>query len=227
MRVAGVTHEPEELEARYVWDLVVRISHWLIVFSMVVLVFTGLDMSRPFLGGGKFVTGWVKVVHYYAAIVFSLAVAARIAWMFLGPRAIGWRQFVPITKARRHDLIETAKFYMLINSRPPVSVGHNPLAGLSYIFVFSLYVLMTLTGFALYSVSAYTSYMKAWGVLLPLFGGAQGARWLHHATMWVLILFVIFHISAALLTSRAEKNGVLDSIFSGYKFLPKGKKDDV
>lgn len=214
----------------YVWDLVVRLSHWAIVLSMIVLVFTGIDIARPFLHGasGKagFTTGYVRVIHFYAAQVFSLAVFARLVWMFLGPRRSGWRQFIPVTRQRQRDLWGTFKFYIMLQPSPPPAVGHNPLAGLSYVAVFGLYVVMILSGFALYSVSAYTSYMSGWQFLLPLFHGPIGARWVHHVVMWLLLGFAVHHVYSAMLTSRVEKNGTLDSIFSGYKFLPRDRKQD-
>jgi len=107
----------------------------------------------------------------------------------------------------------------MFRKTPPFSVGHNPLAGLTYVAVFGLYLLIIFTGFALYSVSAYTSYMGMWDFLLPIFGGPQTARWLHHVTMWLLIGFAVHHLFSALLVSRVEKNGTIDSIFSD-KSLP-------
>lgn len=229
--VAPAPRKHEALEPVYVWDLVVRITHWSIVFSMIVLAITGIDIARPFLDtSGRttgFTHGWVRVLHSYAAIVFSLAVMARILWMFLGPRRTGWRQFLPMTSSRRRGLVQTFLFYIFVRPRPPECVGHNPLAGLSYVAVFGLYLVMIFTGFALYSISAYTSYMQWWDWLLPIFGGPQMTRWIHHVVMWLLIGFVVHHVFSALLTSRVEKNGCLDSIFSGYKFLPRGLKDDV
>ena len=228
---ARAAHAERPLEPVYVWDLVVRATHWLIFFSMIVLAITGVYLGRPFLevgtGSGKFTMGWMKIIHAYAAIVFSLAVGSRILWMFLGPRRSGWRQFIPVSKRRQRGLVSTFLFYVFARPRPPESVGHNPLAGLTYVAVFGLYLVMIVTGFALYSVSAHGSYMKMWDFLLPWLGGAQGARWIHHVTMWLLIGFVVHHVFSALLTSRVEKNGTLDSIFSGYKFLPKdGERDD-
>jgi Ni/Fe-hydrogenase 1 B-type cytochrome subunit len=218
------------LEPVYVWDVVVRLTHWVIVFSMLVLAVTGIDISSPFLdsSSGKpgFTTAWVKIVHYYASIAFALAVATRVVWMFLGPRRSGWRQFVPASKKRLIGVWETLKFYLLLRPRPPESAGHNPLAGLAYLVVFFLFLLMIASGFALYSVSAYTSYMKMWHVLLPLFGGPQGARWIHHITTWVLIMFVVQHVFSAILTSRTEKNGTMDSMFSGFKFLRRDREVD-
>jgi Ni/Fe-hydrogenase 1 B-type cytochrome subunit len=197
---------------------------------MIVLAITGVYLGRPFVsvpGPARlsFVTGWTKIVHAYAAIVFSLAVASRVLWMVIGPRRSGWRQFIPVSARRRRDMIGTLKFYLFFRDRPPPAIGHNPLAGATYVLVFALYGVMIATGFALYSVSSH-SYMHVWQFLLPVFHGAQGARWLHHVTMWLLIGFVVHHVFSALLMARVEKNGTLDSIFSGYKFLPKDRRPD-
>lgn len=216
--------QPANLKPVYVWDLVVRSTHWLIVFSLIVLAITGVYMSRPFIISGgpanqRFIMGGVKITHFYSAIVFSLAVGSRILWMFIGPRWARWSQLVPWSRKRRRDMWGTFKFYIMLRDKPPFAVGHNPLAGATYVAVFALYLVMILTGFALYSVSAHGSYMGMWDFLLPVFGGAQGARWIHHIVMWLLIGFAVHHIFSALLMSRVEKNGTLDSIFSGYKFL--------
>jgi len=219
-----------DLEAVYVWDLVVRWTHWLIAAAMVVLAATGIYIGRPSFtapgnAGAQFITGWARVLHFYAAIVFSLSVVARIAWMFLGPRRSGWRQFVPVSRRRRRDLVRTLAFYTMRAPTPATTIGHNPVAGLSYIGVFALYLLMIATGFAMYSVSSH-DYMKIWGFLLPVLHGVQGARWLHHVATWVLIVFSVAHLFLNSLTSRTEKNGVVDSMVSGYKYLPKGQPPD-
>ena len=222
--------EHHDLEPIYVWDIIVRLTHWIVAGSIVVLALTGLYISHPiFVAPGPasehFVMGTVRVVHFYTAIVFTLAVFARVIWMFTGPRRSSWRNFIPASKRRLRDLGHTLKFYALLKPTPPVTIGHNPLAGLSYVGVFVLYLLMILTGFAMYSAGA-RSFMHGFGFLVPLFHGLQTARWLHHLVMWVLIVFVTAHIFLSLLTSRSEKNGVVDSIFSGWKFLPKNQPPD-
>jgi Ni/Fe-hydrogenase 1 B-type cytochrome subunit len=40
--------------------------------------------------------------------------------------------------------------------------------------------------------------------------------------MWFLLGFVAHHIWSAMLVSRIEGMGLIDSLFSGYKWLPKG-----
>lgn len=216
-------HEP--LERIYVWDLVVRMSHWVIMLSVFILAFTGIYIGDPFLipagpQNEQFVMGTMKVVHFYVAIIFALAVVSRVLWMFVGSYYARWHQFVPMSKRRRRDVFGMLKFYSLISKEPPLNVGHNPLAGMTYLAVFGLYLLLMLTGFALYSVSA-TGYMQFWEFLLPIFGGPQTARWIHHIAMWFLLGFVAHHIWSAMLVSRVEGMGLMDSLFSGYKFLPK------
>lgn len=214
------------LERVYVWDIVVRLTHWIIMVAILILAVTGIYMGRPFyipsgMVDQQFVMGTMKIVHFYTAIAFTLAVLARVWWMFTGSYYARWRNFVPLGARRRRDVLGMLKFYTFFSREPPMNVGHNPLAGLTYLAVFGLYFVMILTGFALYSVDAGVSYMKMWSFLLPVFGGPQTARWIHHIAMWLLLGFFAHHIWSAILISRVEGQGLIESMFSGYKFLPR------
>jgi Ni/Fe-hydrogenase 1 B-type cytochrome subunit len=208
-----------------VWDRVVRWTHWLIVLSLVALSVTGFYIGRPFVivsgeAGRHFVMGTMKVVHFYSAIVFSLAVRARIFWMFVGTRYARWWNFLPITRKRWRGVLDTLKFYLMLRRTPPPFAGHNPLAGLAYGAVFGIYLLMIATGLALYAIPAHVdSPFRLFAFLLDVFGGAQQTRFIHHVAMWVLIMFTMQHLYSAMLVAIVEKNGTLDSIFSGYKWL--------
>jgi Ni/Fe-hydrogenase 1 B-type cytochrome subunit len=231
-QVSHRKHDAEGIERVYVWDLLVRMTHWIIMICVFMLAFTGVYIGDPFLipagpANEQFVMATTKVVHFYTAIIFTLAVASRIAWMFVGSYYARWHQFVPVGKRRRGDVLGMLKFYSFLSKEPPMNVGHNPLAGSFYLLVFGLYLTMILTGFALYSVSS-VGYMQMWEFLVPIFGGLQMARWIHHLAMWFLLGFVAHHIWSAMLVSRVEGTGLIDSLFSGYKFLPKSwrNRDD-
>ena len=231
-QVSPRRRDVEGIERVYVWDLVVRMSHWFIMISILLLAITGVYIGNPYLtpsgpANEQFVMATMKTVHFYAAIIFALTVATRIAWMFVGSYYARWHQFVPMNARRRSDVFGMLKFYLFLSKEPPLNVGHNPLAGMTYLLVFALYLTMILTGFALYSVSA-VGYMQMWEFLLPILGGAQMARWIHHLAMWFLLGFVAHHIWSAMLVSRVEGMGLIDSLFSGYKFLPKSwrKRDE-
>lgn len=220
-------HGGNEVVPVYVWDLVVRWTHWLIVLALVALSVTGIYIGNPFgiagaQPGTSFLMGWMRAVHFYSAIVFTIAVASRILWMFVGPGMARWRQFIPVDRDRRNGFVGTIKFYLFMRRTPPPFVGHNPVAGAAYTLVFGLYLVAILTGFALLSTSASVGSPTRWfGFLLPLFGGTGLARWIHHVVMWLLIGFAIHHVYSGLLVAIVERNGTMDSIFSGWKWLPR------
>jgi Ni/Fe-hydrogenase 1 B-type cytochrome subunit len=187
---------------------------------------TGIYIGHPFLlapgaAGERFVMGWMKALHSWAAIVFTLSVLARVVWMFVGNRWASWRELIPVERHRRREIMPTLAFYTFIRKRPPLDVGHNPVAGATYTLVFLLYFVQIATGLGLYAASAHVgSPLRTFAFLAPLFGGLQTARWIHHVVMWLLIGFVVHHVQSALLMSRVRANGIIDSIFSGYKFMP-------
>jgi Ni/Fe-hydrogenase 1 B-type cytochrome subunit len=81
--------------------------------------------------------------------------------------------------------------------------------------------MMIATGLALYSVSAPVgSPFRVFGFLLPLVGGAQSARWIHHLGMWMILAFAVHHVYSAILMSQVEARGTVESMASGYKFVP-------
>jgi Ni/Fe-hydrogenase 1 B-type cytochrome subunit len=216
--------EPRVSQRRvYVWDLLVRSTHWAIALSLVVLSVTGIYIGHPFLlapgpAGARFVMGTMKIVHFYAAIVFTLAVLTRLVWMFAGSPHARWQNFVPVSKERRKAMWQTFLFYTFVRRRPPALVGHNPLAGATYVLVFFLYLVMIASGLGLYAIDS-DSLMRVFEPLVWVFGGAQGARWWHHVVMWLLIGFTVHHVYSAVLMARVEKNGTVDSIVSGYKWV--------
>ena len=213
------------IERVYIWDIVVRMTHWIIAACIFILAITGIYIGKPYLipagaTSDQFVMGTMKIVHFYTAIVFTLTVAVRIGWMFVGSYYARWHQFLPVSKQRRKDMMQMLKFYSLFEKEPPLTVGHNALAGLTYLVVFTLYIVLILTGLAMYSVSA-SGYMEFFEFLVPVFGGVQTARWIHHIAMWLILAFFAHHIWSAVLVSRLEGLGLMDSMFSGYKFLPR------
>jgi Ni/Fe-hydrogenase 1 B-type cytochrome subunit len=220
-----VARSAEDRVRVYVWDAVVRTTHWLVAGSITVLSITGLYMAFPFQSSGgaatpHFLMGYVKTVHSYTAIVFTLSVLARVVWMFLGPPQASWREFIPVTRRRWGAFRRTVRYYTFFSVENITPIGHNALAGVAYTAVFLLYGVMIVTGLALYGSNArVTSPMHVFHGLAPLIGGLQTARFVHHLVMWLLIAFFVHHLFSALLSSKLERTGEMDSMFSGNKFL--------
>jgi Ni/Fe-hydrogenase 1 B-type cytochrome subunit len=217
---------PGELVRVYIWEWPVRITHWLTAFSIVSLAATGIFIGNPYLIPGSwvrdpFLMGYAKLLHSYSAIVFALSVLSRIAWMFLGNTYSHWDKFIPVARRRWHGVVAALRYYLFRLRQPPGFVGHNPLAGATYSLVFLIYLVMICTGLALYSVSASVhSPFRVFGFLLPLVGGAQTARWIHHVGMWMLLGFAVHHVYSSVLMSQVEARATVESIVSGYKFVP-------
>lgn len=213
------------LYEKYVWEIPVRVTHWVNFLAIIVLSVTGVYIGAPkslALQPTQYVMGWARFVHFVAAYLFTVSVLARLYWMAAGNKYARWPEFVPFTsKVGRRNMWQTFKFYIFADKRIPHPAGHNALAGAAYTLVFLLYLVMIFTGFALYSEHAPFSIMhKLTGWLFFLFTN-QGMRLTHHMVMWLLIAFSIHHIYSAWLMDIKERGGVMSSIFSGYKPVKK------
>ena len=221
-----------DLERVYIWELPVRLTHWVLFFSILILAVTGYYIGHPFisvpgLAKDHFVMGTVRAIHLYTAIIFSLAVLVRIYWFFVGNKYAGLLQFIPLTRERLSSLWDSVLFFCFIKHRPAPYAGHDALAGTAYAALFLLYLILIATGLALYTVvAAAGSPFQVFDFLVPLFGGLQIARLIHHICMWLVLIIAIVHIYSVFLWSMVESAGEVDSIFSGYKYFPKRKTGD-
>jgi Ni/Fe-hydrogenase 1 B-type cytochrome subunit len=207
----------------YVWELPVRIIHWTIVVTLVVLSVTGYYIYDPFFSGSGqpghpgFTMGEMRFIHEGAGFVFIAAILSRIYWAFVGNRYAHWRALLPITPGQRRDLRHTLRFYLFLRRDPPHTNGHNPLAGLSYVGLYIGFIITSLTGLGLF----------AWVIRRPpwttLFGwtwsvmSVPALRLLHFLLMFVFWAFAVHHVYAAGLYDVEERNGELSSIITGYK----------
>jgi Ni/Fe-hydrogenase 1 B-type cytochrome subunit len=210
-----------KLEDRYVWELPVRATHWVNMLSIIVLAVTGICIGTPktlALMASEYVMGWIRFVHFVTGYVFATSVVARIYWSIVGNRYASWREFVPfLTPEGRRHMGETFRYYTFLSRTPPHVIGHNALAGATYLLVFALYGVMVVTGFSLYGQYAPGGFISRSTRWLFYAFSNQGVRLTHHLTMWFLIAFAIHHVYSAWLMDIKEKGGVISSIFGGYK----------
>ena len=213
------------LERLYVWELPVRLAHWLIFFSIVILAGTGYYIGNPFFAG-HLVMARVRTVHLYASIVFTLSVLVRVYWAFAGNRYARWSELIPVSAERLRSLWKATLFYTFLSREPVEYAGHNGIAGLTYAFIFGVYFVMIATGLALYQVYAPVgSPLRVFAFLIPLFDGLQITRLIHHIGMWVILLFMVVHVYFVVLYSTVERMGIFDSILSGFKFVSRNTAD--
>jgi len=186
---------------------------------------TGFLIGNPSLALGRDVDwiAWLKGVHRVTAYVFIALVVARVAWLFLSPNPWSrWTQWIPASRARLKEIVPSLRFYLFLDREAPPVTGHNPLAGLTYTLFYGMLGVEILTGLALWGVEGvgWAGWLTGWLralVALPVL------RFIHHLIMWLIWGFMIHHVYSATLVDRVEKSGLMASIFSGFKFLPRDR----
>jgi len=215
----------ENLVRVYVWEIPVRVTHWIIVLSIAVLSFTGFYLYDPFLisrGQTLFLMGTIRFIHEVTGFVFIAAVLLRFYWFFKGNRWAHWRSFLPLQQWWRRGFRKQLKYYLFMARNPESEVGHNPLAAATYVVVYALMIVEILTGLALLDYVSGIGH----GFLTTGFGwisnwiGIGYVREIHFLIMFAFLAFVIHHVYSAVLIGIEERSGLMGGIFSGYKFFP-------
>ncbi len=212
----------DERKRVYAWEFPVRFTHWINVLCIILLSVTGLYIGKPFVhavSSKEYIMGWMRYLHFLAAYTFLMSMIIRLYWAFLGNRYASWRVWFPFTSKQWSDLIDAVKFYLFISKKPPYAVGHTALAGLTYLFVFALFIFQIVSGFALYSVTHDGAIWTVLGGWLTGIMYLQTIRLLHHLTMYLIFAFVIAHVYIGWYLDLKERNGLMGSIFGGYKFV--------
>lgn len=210
----------------YIWSWPIRATHWVVVLALVVLVITGFYIGRPFFmttgeASEHYLMGTVRFWHFAAAAVLVAAGIIRVYWLLAGNAFERWKALFPVRRQAWHDLWKEVKCYLTIRPEDaPHYLGHNPLQQLSYTGFYFLIVVLIVTGFALYGQYYPTG---AWytlvGWIVPLLGGLQIVRFVHHVLTWVVLMFAPIHVYLAVRTDLLEHTGTISSIISGGRFV--------
>jgi len=221
---AGVDTLHEEPGRRlriYIWQVPVRATHWVTAGCIVVLSLTGGYIADPFLipaGGSTMMTA--RLIHMVAAITLLASGLVRTWWLLAGNRFSRWSAFIPTSRVQATELFRQAGFYMFLRREIPKVLGHNQLAAAAYLALFFLLLVETVTGFALDGLIGSEPGATAFGWLRELLG-PQTIRLVHHLSMWAILAIALFHVYSTVLVDHLERNGLVSSMFSGFKFVPR------
>jgi Ni/Fe-hydrogenase 1 B-type cytochrome subunit len=215
----------------YVWQLPVRLYHWVNAVSVAVLAVTGYLIGTPpvLQSGGEASFGYwfgtVRFVHFLAAFFFFFNFLFRIYWGFVGNTYSRWTNFIPHRKEQLNEVRNVLKVDIFQQSTQPMeSVGHNALAGFTYFLSFLAFLFQVVTGFGLYAAmsNAWLPRLFAW--IVPLMGGDFAVRQGHHVMMWFFIVFSMVHVYLVFYHDYIEGRGVTSSMVGGWKFVEKTQK---
>ncbi len=212
----------------YVWQVPVRLTHWLTFSSIIVLRVTGAYIAGPFLVDPKTTFRRdVRFVHIVAAFGFLASGLIRTYWLFAGNQFSRWTAFVPTNRRHLRELVSQTKFYLFLQKDLPGILGHNALAAGTYSVVFVLFLVQSVTGFGLLAIHGTQPWATLFGWVPSVMFGEQGMRLIHHLLMWAILAFSIHHVYSAVLVDHLERNGLLSSIFTGFKFVPRWRIDEA
>ena len=217
-----VAEGQEHLVPVYVWELPVRLSHWGIVAAVTVLTWTGLYMNHPFLifpHKTAWTMGTVRFIHELAGFELIGALLVRAYWFFAGNHWARWRQFLPLTRRQWLSLKAMVRYYTFQQRKPFEQIGHNTLAGLTYIIVYCMVAAECVSGLVLFQTVEGSPTLKFFVGWIPRVIDIQWIRTVHFLFMFFLMAFFIHHVYSAVLVAMTERNAEMEGIFSGYKFV--------
>ncbi len=213
--------------AVYVYEVPVRLWHWINALGITVLAITGYLIGSPLpsLSGeasDHYLMGYIRFVHFAAAYIVTIGFLGRIYWAFVGnshAREIFLHNI--LKKSYWEGVWHELKWYLFMEKEPKQYSGHNPLAILMmhWMFVWAV-IFMIFTGFAMYGEGtgdgswAHTLF-SSW--LIPLMGQSQDVHTWHHLVMWLIIVFVIVHVYVAIREDIMSRQSMVSSMISGWR----------
>jgi Ni/Fe-hydrogenase 1 B-type cytochrome subunit len=227
---------PEEIQgprqiAVYVYEWPVRLWHWVNAGAIITLMVTGFMIGAPPASihgeaSNSFAFGDIRMIHFIAGQLMAVGFVFR-AWFALIGNHHAKQMFVPPLWSRRwwDEVVFEARWYAFLEKRPKKYIGHNPLAQLAMFFLYLIpATVMICTGLALYGEGAGgLAHMLFTSWVVPLFGNSFNVHTVHHWGMWVLVLFAIVHIYAAVREDIMSRQSLISTMVSGWRMF----KDDL
>jgi Ni,Fe-hydrogenase I cytochrome b subunit len=200
-----------EVRRVLVWPGVVRLTHWAMTLSMLVLIPTGWLLTTGLVASDELYELLRHRFHEPAGHVLALALAVRLLWLLIGGRSVsGWRALLP-TGPQLGALREMLRFYSALSRAPlPAYHAHNPFWAPLYLLLFALLAVATVTGLALEF-----SFVRS-----VLHADEPATLALHGRLMEWIAVWCVFHVAAAVLHDWRGQGSDTSALISGYRIFP-------
>jgi Ni/Fe-hydrogenase 1 B-type cytochrome subunit len=219
---------PQKKEIVYVRNATNRILHWVMFFSVLVLLATGYYIGDPTLLYGRgeaydsTVMADIRLYHFIGAMFLDISIMLRFYLAFFSLYHRDWIELMP-TPGRLRGGLRIVKSYFTFK-KPPFYLHVDPFDGLMFLTLHLFMVLQLLTGFTLYVHGLPPDWW--WTKLIHLatdpvtwfFGSDQHVRLAHHMMLWIMIAGIILHVYIQVAKTVIWRDGHIAAIFGGYKF---------
>lgn len=219
---------PQKKELVYVRNFTNRLLHWIMFFSVVVLLPTGYYIGDPsiFYGQGEaydsYVMGYVRLIHLFAAMTLDISIMIRFYLAFFSLYHRDWNELMP-TPSHIRGAFMVAKSYLTFK-KPPFYRHTDPFDGMMFLFLHLLMVLQLVTGFQMYVHGLAPDFWWAQTIHLGtdwiewILGSPQMVRLVHHMTLWIMICGIMIHVYIQVTKTIVWQDGHISSIVGGYKY---------
>jgi len=203
-------------QRRLVWDLPLRLFHWLLAVSIGLLWLTQKYGSNPVPGVDSIewlqdypaiaYATWLNVHMWLGYWVLGLIVF-RVIWGFVGPKHARFTSFFPLP-GRIIAYIRAMAFGT--ESKP---VGHNPLGSMMVFLMLALVGLQAVSGlFADDDIFTSGPYQTAVsGDTAEFFNG------LHHTLFDYILIAIGLHVAAIIIYAVVLKQNLTGPMITGHK----------
>jgi len=212
------------------WTVAMRLNHWSMAFSILMLIITGFYIAGPFsiLQGetvDKFFMGYVRFVHILFGIFLMFIFIWRVYLAFFSKFHADWKDFFAFTDWR--NTIKQLKFYALVSKEPAEhKYLYGPMQSIAYGGLMIMVFLIVITGLILMGAGYHAGFTAiVYAFLKPfedLVGGLAIIRWIHHVLTWAFVLFIIVHVYMAFWYDVIFKEGTVSSMICGNLFKKSG-----
>lgn len=175
-----------------VWDPLVRIFHWLLVFSFAV----------AWISADEFET-----LHFWAGYTIAALLAFRIVWGVIGTRRARFTDFI--------YRLDTVKQYLkdLAALKPKHYLGHNPAGGLMVVVLLLTLTLLTFTGMASIAIDGTGPLAGTWVESIS----GEWMEDIHEAAANMVLALVLFHVAGVLVSSLVHGENLVRAMINGKK----------
>jgi Ni/Fe-hydrogenase 1 B-type cytochrome subunit len=229
-----------------------RTIHWVNAISMVVAIITGLYIAEPYYqtliaepAVDKYVMAWNRWGHFIVAIIFDVT-SIIVAYLFFFSRFEKPILKLLPTPRNIKEFFAVLINLLTFNRSKSFDSSHSDSFNTVYFTIFHLLLAwMLFTGLQLYVhglESGMSSIGSWWPALLhavtdwtiPVSSQLVGAgptpsimdvRITHHITMWLIIVWVVFHIYYEVWRTIFWQEGDIAIAFGGNKFVKESKED--
>lgn len=197
---------PSSDEAREVHPLIVRVTHWINAFAVIVMILSGWRIynAAPIynfeFAAGFTLGGWLAgALAWHFAAMWLLAANGLVYLVYGFVSGHFLRTFLPVSfRGAMSDLRELPRIF-----RNHSAGRYNSAQRLVYFGAFLGLVVVVLSGLAIWKPVQFQE-------LTGLMGGYDGARRVHFFAMAAIVAFLAVHVSLALTVQ-----GVLTPMVTG------------